>query len=486
MIDVSTPNSPGWWLKFLLDRMLARSSSLALLKSYMNGDAPLPEGAEGLREAYRAFQRKARTNVGALIVEAPVKRMAVAGFRVGDAEGLDKVANRIWSANELDTYSGDIHEDMLGLRHGYAIVGAPDDRGIPAITHEDCRNVITYEDPVRHNTIAALKLFRDDAAAMDYAYLYLPGAVYVAERGVAASPTMTLDISGFDWNPDKAPMRWPRAFADVVPVVPFYNKGRKGEFEEHTDTIDRINYVVLQRLVIIALQAFHQRAVEGGNLPEVVTDTSGEPVRDANGNTTPIDYNAVFRPGPGSLWLLPEGAKLWESQTTDIGSILTAAKDDIRTLAAETETPMSMLLPDSANQSTEGALAAERALVWKVEDRIKRATYGWNKTMSLALRFAGIAADVVDMETLWLSAERQSLAERADAASKLIAAQVPWETVMTDVMQFSPEKVEEMQKQRMADALAVQAMFAPTTPPTVQTPMTVNGQPVQMTTNGGA
>jgi hypothetical protein len=58
---------------------------------------------------------------------------------------------------------------------------------------------------------------------------------------------------------------------------------------------------------------------------------------------------------------------------------------------------------------------------------------------------------------------------------------------MTDVMQFPPEKVEEMQRQRMADALAVQAMFAPTeTPQTVQTPMTVNGQPVQMNLNGGA
>jgi uncharacterized protein with PhoU and TrkA domain len=115
---------------------------------------------------------------------------------------------------------------------------------------------------------------------------------------------------------------------------------------------------------------------------------------------------------------------------------------------------MYMLMPDSANQSAEGASASREQLVYKAADRIKRASYGWNQALSLALRMSGEAVSILDIETLWLPPERQSLAERADAATKAVAAGVPWRTVMTDIMQFSPEKVEEMEAERLSDALA--------------------------------
>jgi hypothetical protein len=57
------------------------------------------------------------------------------------------------------------------------------------------------------------------------------------------------------------------------------------------------------------------------------------------------------------------------------------------------------------------------------------------------------------MEVLWAPPERFSLAERYDAASKAQAAGVPWHTVMTDILQFSPQQVERMAGERSADAL---------------------------------
>lgn len=457
-IDTQTVNSPGWWMQRLYDDMQLRITRLNKLRSYMDGNAPLPEGAEGLREAYWSFQKKARTNFGALVVEAPQERMSVCGFRIGDATELSKTANRIWSANELDTFAGDVHTDMLGLSDGYAIVGPPDSRGIPAITHEDPASIITIHDPVRRNVVSALKLFRDMVAEKDFAYLYLPGVVYVAIKDAVkdAIKDTPITIDGMNWVDGKAPMRWPRGFEDVVPVVRFNNRGGKGEFEDYTDIIDRINYTVLQRLVIIALQAFRQRAVKG-TMPEAETgvDKDGDPAQ------IPIDYNVIFRPGPGALWMLPDGVELWESEVTDIQQILMAAKDDIRDLAAVTRTPMPTLLPDSQNQSAEGALFAREGLIFKTKERIKRATYGWNRVMSLALRFSGETADVVDIETLWLPPEMLSLSERADAASKLIAAQVPWKTIMTKVLQYSPLEVEDMEQERLADALSMNLAVGP-------------------------
>jgi hypothetical protein len=196
------------------------------------------------------------------------------------------------------------------------------------------------------------------------------------------------------------------------------------------------------------MQAYRQRAVKG-DLPE--TDEAGEP----------IDYGAIFRPGPGSLWMVPEGVELWESQATDINPLLTAVKDDIRDLAAVTRTPMSMLLPDGQNQSAEGASFAREGLVFKAKDRIQRATYGWNTVMSIKLAFEGQGP--VNVETEWLDPERRSLAERADAASK--GTDLPWRTKMTDIWQFPPDKVDRMEQERMDDTMQ-DLLAAPVTGPT--------------------
>jgi len=228
-----------------------------------------------------------------------------------------------------------------------------------------------------------------------------------------------------------------------VPIVKFANRDEVGEYERHLDILDRINWGLLQRLVITATQAWKQRAIKG----EL-------PTHDAEG--TEIDYSAVFAPGAGALWTLPDGVDIWESQQTDIQPLLTAIKDDVTHLAAVTRTPMSMLMPEGANQSAEGAAFAREGLVFKTEDRIARADASWSRLMRLVL-----GAD--EVVTKWLPAERQSLAERADAASK--AQDLPWRTRMEEIWQFSGEEVDRMEAERAADA-ALTAPPAPDDPTT--------------------
>lgn len=450
--NTNVAGSPGWWFSRLAAKMSQRRSRLDLLARYMDGNAPLPEGTEKLKQSYQAFQRKARTNFGELVVEAVAERMTPSGFRVGDDGELSKDCDLIWSANELDVFANDVHSDMLGLSSGYVIVGGGDAKGVPIITREDPTCIVTAHDPRRPQTvIAALKMYRDDVAGCEFSYLYLPGWVMVAKRESSVPvvdedsrwyPKVSADLSGWDWvSLEELP------FSDAMPVVRFKNRKGLGEFETHTDILDRINYMVLQRLVITAMQAFRQRAVKG-DMPET------QETVDDDGNTVevPVDYAELFAPGPGSLWMIPDGVELWESQVGDITQVLAGVKDDIRDLAAVTRTPMAMLLPDGQNQSAEGAQFAREGLVFKAIDRQQRAGCGWNQAMQLALRFMGKPA-VTDMETLWLPAERRTLAERADAASKLTNI-LPFKTNMTDIMQFSPEKAEEMETERLGDILA--------------------------------
>ena len=471
-IDIQAPNSPGWWLNRLLAGLAARQGRYDLLDQYYTGEiAPPTTGSKAVKQAYRRLMSMAGTNFAELVVEAVRERMAPTGFRTGaDSDELgDAEAWRIWQANSLDADAQLVHRASLTMGDAYVIVGGVDEEiGAPVITPEDPREVIAERDPVRRRkVVAALKVFADDVQEVQWAYLYLPGQVW---RAVRQNPTgisgeidqplgsITLDVAGWDWAgaPDDLP-------APVVPVVPFPNRdtlaGRRdgmgrswGEFEPHRPILDRINYTILNRLEIATLQAFRQRGLKG-NFPE----------NDAQGK--PINYDDIFEADPGALWLLPETADVWESGQVDLGPIRQAIRDDVQDLAAVTRTPLFYLTPDSANGSAEGASLAREGLVFKTQDRIVQAGESWEQVMSLAFLFAGDEARArrSDMETLWAPPERFSLAERYDAASKAGTAGVPWRTVMTDVLQFSPQQVDRMEAERATDAFLTPTQPQPAT-----------------------
>jgi len=203
--------------------------------------------------------------------------------------------------------------------------------------------------------------------------------------------------------------------------------------------------MILQRLVIVTTQAFKQRAIKG-DLPQY----------DPDGNE--IDYNGIFTPSPGSLWMIPEGADIWESAQTDINGILAAVRADIQDFAALTRTPMHYLSPDGANQSAEGAALSREGLVFKVEDRINRVTPGWSKIMSLLFKWMGdeTRANLLDLEPMWKPAERYSLAERGDANSKF--QDLPFRSRMALIGQFTPAEIAEMEIQRAGEAILNNAL----------------------------
>lgn len=448
--------TPDQWLARLTAAMDHRAPRIEKLRSYMDGRAPLPEGAEGLRDAYKDFQKKARTNFGELIVDAVVERLIPAGFTVGGETGDDEQLRAIWKRNLLQIGIADVLRDMIGLASGYLLV-SEEKPGRALVTCERPEQVITEQSAARPDQVkAALKVYRDTADGYDIAYLHLPGTVWTYIRKLE-------DPAGNQFLPPRVQGGWQVAGEEptglnFVPVFPFVNRGGIGEFEAHIDILDRINWDILQRLVITAMQAYRQRAIQG-DIPD----------EDADGNE--IDYADMFKPGPGSLWRLPDGVELWESQQSDIQGILSATKDDITHLAAVTRTPMATLVPDSANQSAEGAAFAKEGLTFKAGDRLARAQAALNRAMGAALAIEKGLADIVDnVETQWLPVERQSLAERADAASK--AQDLPWRTRMTDIWQFSADRVDEMESERAADALNASLALPMTAPATA-----TNAQP---------
>lgn len=468
-IDVSTRRSPGWWMKRLFQVLHDRNrrARLQLLHDYRRGEARLPQGADNMREAFRIFQSKARANFSELIVSAVSERMTPVGFRTaldhdetGDAE-----VGMMWARAGLDVTAADVHDLMLTLGEAYVIVGQVDEEtGAPLITAEDPRWMVGEPDPANpRKLLAALKWMHDDAEGEDRAYLYLPGSatesgnaqVWVARRKASSllvtdterlvTPRAVLpafSARGWDWDEERSG-ELPHA---RMPVVRFANKDGLGEFEAHLDVIDRINHQILQRMVISTMQAFRQRAAK--NLPLTDEETGAE-----------IDYSEVFVADPGALWQLPEGTDLWESGQVDLSPILNAVKDDVLHLAAQTRTPLHMMSPAGDNQSAEGASLAREGLIFKVDDRITRTGFPWSQVMSLVLLAADMAdrADMAKLETIWAPSQRLSLAEKADAASKLKDL-LPRRTLLIKVLGFRPDEADRVMTEIADDQLLAAQM----------------------------
>lgn len=82
-----------------------------------------------------------------------------------------------------------LHRTKATLGDAYVIVGDIDETiGVPRVTCEDPRDTIGAADPIdRRTLVAALKVFIDDVAGVDRAYVYLAGEVHRATRPRAAT-----------------------------------------------------------------------------------------------------------------------------------------------------------------------------------------------------------------------------------------------------------------------------------------------------------
>lgn len=464
------PQSPAWWIKTLavelqnrrhgrqdgkvwsrgLSKPARMRPGLDLLHDHLCGDPPLLGVADGWRDHFREVARIGRLNVAALVVEAKANRMGLAGFRtaaVNDDFG-DQRAAEVMRANRLKVRAREVHDGMLSLADSYVMVTpARGEDGFPVITAEDAREVITAHDAATGETLAALKLYRDEWDAADFAHLYVRenGAVmhYVAKREARVSSISSTAFrlsSAWEWDADPAPMA-------RMPIIRFSNRGGRGEYERHLDTLDRINDQILNKVVIAKVQAFRQMAIKGLPDTEQVIEDGKVVERD-------IDYDDAFVAAPGSMWQLPEGAELWESTPTDLGPLRLAIKDDLEHLAAVTSTPLHTITPDAASGSAEGASLMREEHVYAVEACRDHAERSWAEVMATTFAFMGDEqrAQEAQIEPIWAPIERYSLSEKTSAAASSTNV-LPLERIWTDILQYPPSEVPNLRALQGRDRL---------------------------------
>lgn len=443
-IDVKTVGSPGWWIQKGAKKLALRLPRLQKLADYHDGNPTLPVAANAdSTKAFQDFQKKSCTNFAELIVGSIRERCAVRDIRTASSgDQVDDVAWEIWKNNGLDVEFADVLENMLALSDAYMIVGLDDD-GEVVITGEDPRQVVTFHNPARQSEVrAAVKMFHDDDEGRDYIYVYVQGEKLDdgsranARRWVAfrerrsRGTSIAFSSSAYQWDNERGGDVGEELNHEYVPVVRFRNRRGIGEFEPHLNILDRINHTIYNRMVIAVYQAFKQMIIQAD--VEEAEDEDGNPI-----DKIPDD---VLTTDPGSWIQLPFNSKIFQTAQADMQGILSAAKDDIRILAAVTRRPLAMFAPD--NESAAGADANVEGLKFATEDKQLRASDALSDVFRIAFLSLGETerAEKSKITVGWKPASRFSITDKANASAQASTV-LAKSTILREIWQMSPEEV---------------------------------------------
>ncbi|WAA19657.1 portal protein [Gordonia phage Dalilpop] len=469
-----------WFLVYLLKELYAGFPRHKRLTQYVDGDPPKPETPESTKDSWKefeAFRKKSRNNLAEQIIGACTDRTTVQGFRTAaeyDTDG-DQQARELWDDNDLDVKGDKAIGDSYTYGRGFLLADP--------ITKK-ARHYLPWQatviNDVAENPRAGLCIEHRPTEGRDYAFLYLRDvdanglgegkvSIHIAVRDRDSRTSLTgghfsTEVPVTSYLPQRW-VWWKTVPTDLerIPLVDFPNKDELGEFEKHTDVLDRINHMILQRVVIATMQAFKQRAIKG-KFPKY--DSKGEP----------IDYDKMFPSDPNALWLLPESAEIWESGQTSIQDILSAVKDDVRDLASVTRTPMNYFQSDSANQSAAGSELQNDSYLLKIRDRKTRMSARWRRFMSLMFEINGDTerANMKKLAVIWMPSDNVSIVDRYSAATQAKSLGLSLRTVMREVLNYDPETIEVAELEMISETLKA-AIRAP------QAGETTGANPAQQT-----
>ncbi|MGK0740426.1 hypothetical protein ACSHWG_00855 [Leucobacter sp. Z1108] len=440
--EAGIPGTDDWLLVKLATELGNGFPRLYMLDTYRDGTFVVPiEADPAVREAYKKFANRARLTFADTIVTQTTGRLNPRGFRTAaanDANG-DREAARIMRMNHMEVQFRDMLDAKTHYGKAFGIVGL-DDMREPFATVRDPWSVAVQMNAIRPWLVdAAVVATHDPVLELDMLTLFRPGTMRVA---VKPAKQTTIPTDGTVWNPTR---NWDWAggpvalgFTERVPVVKLENPRGIGEFENHIDSIDRVTEDILQRLTITAMQAFRQRAITPdpeNPMPEYYPEghaKAGEK----------IDYDEIYKGGPAALWYLPAGAKIWESQPTEIQSLIMAEAKDLEHLAAVTGTPLYSLSPD-ANQSAEGAKLARETIRTKVSTRQARDGDPFTEFMSIMFEAHGdtVRADRTELTMIWGPQEAVSKADRAEAARAALQAGRSQRFISEHIFELTPDEM---------------------------------------------
>lgn len=422
--------APVDWLSILSPRLDIQARNVAVPEAYYNGVHPLQFASSKFREAFGHLFGAFADNWCAIVVDAPVERLEVIGFRLAGAAGADNDAWAIWQRNAMDVESVIAHTEAGKAGTAYILIDPGD--GEPRMTVEHASQVVIANDPGdRRRRLAALKRWLGDDGHL-YATLYLPDYVLKFESVSA------INIAGagrVQWRTRRDDPGGPNPLG-VVPVIALSNTptlllGGESDLKPAIPLQNAINKLCSDLMVASEFGAFRQRVLTGVEIP-----------RDPE-TGRPLGHSEITA-AMSRLWTFENpDAKVTDLAQTDLTNFTKAVEMFRQDLAAQTRTPPHYLLGQVVNASGDALKVAEAGLVSKCRRKILYFSDPWEEAMALALAATGRTVAASDVQSLWGDPERTSLGELVDASVKKRTLGIPLEVIWLE-LGYTPAQIEDM------------------------------------------
>lgn len=459
--------SPGAWLQALEGRLDARRGDIDLFTRYRDGNHRLRYATAKFRQAFAGLFNEFADNWCELVVEAPVERLKVQGFRF-DGPEADKQAWAIWQHNNMDATSDELHRESITCGEAYWLVEPPRDGAkFPTITAEHPSQVIVAHAPGnRKKRLAALKKWVD-IDGYGYANLYLPTEVFKYK-----SQAKHREGARINWDRRRDDPGGPNPLGEV-PVVPIVNSpsmltGGRSDLRNAIPLQDAINKTVLDAMTASEFAAFPQRVVLGVEAPK-------------NPDGTPIANADVKLALSKLLMFTDSNAKIDQFQAADLSNYTTLLEPLVHHFAGQTRTPPQYLLGQMVNVSGDALIAAESGLVARTTEKHTPFGEGHEETMRLAAKSMGKqGSGDAQAETIWSDPQFRNFGQLVDGLVKLRGLNIP-DKILWERAGFSPTEIARIETLQEMDNILVEPRSSP---PVVAPTATVGASGTQQVAPG--
>lgn len=415
-----------------LDEGVTRRTSL---ESYYAGTQPLAFLSPEARTAIGPRFGRMAANIPRLTVTALAERLRITGFTV--AGRPDAAVWADWTRNDLDQLAGVAHREALTLGESYAIAWA-DRRGNPLVTIESAAQVAVLRDPATRAVIAAVKKWETPTST--------EATLFESDQITRLSSKAVGATTGFQIVDTLA-----NPFG-IVPVVPLRNSDRllgpaASELDDLIPLVDALNKTLADMLVSSEYVGRPRRWATGIELVE-------EDVLDAQGNPTTRAVN----PFPeGNRMMIGENpdSKFGQLDAADLNGYEAAVRVIVSQIMAVSALP-SHYVGVLANQpaSADALRAAEASLTARAEARQQSFGPAWELVAKLMIATrTGADPLALDVRVEWADASTRSIAQEADAVTKLFAAGLLPASYALKRLGYTEDEVDAIRTARRAEAL---------------------------------
>ncbi|MGB3675397.1 MAG: phage portal protein [Candidatus Nanopelagicales bacterium] len=369
-----------------------------------------------------------------MAVTSLTERLRVTGF-----SGAEVWAD--WLRNDMDEQSVAAHREALLLGSSYVIVWA-DRFGRPKVTVETAKQMACLRDPGTRTLTAAIK--RWETTTTTEAIVYGPDVITRYRANQTGATTAGFSVVDEISNP-----------LGVVPVVRLLNSDRIldegcSEIEDLMPLVDALNKVLTDLMVASEYTGRPRRWATGVELEEV-------PVLDENGDDT--GETTEENPYPeGTRMMIAEGeaAKFGQLNAADMGGYGNAVDVLLTQISAVSGLPSHYLGISTDNPASADALrASEASLTARAEARQAQFGRSWEDMARLVVGVRdGADPTTVDVRVSWADAATRSVAQEADAVTKLYAAGLLPASYALKRLGYTDAEIAEIHAARTKDSVA--------------------------------